>query len=1426
MILSVLAVLLGQLISYATATVGPLSMGESPTMMRDDIYVYYMDQLFDVTKTVGEVRFTTNTGWMRDYKTVLNTRQLEEYYQEVEAMEYINNNTFALVIDNNYAIIQYTDLEGINFTNHIDFNYYRLGANVTCQDIEIYAKTQKAYIACYDKEDFGVDPGQIFLIELDLTNTTYYRQIFVNQTKEYMIQHRIRLGVWSLPQNGVNETFLILYDQAIAGTQQWNNKWFRYFDKLDTGFANYQGLVDVSDTNPTMRTLYDIYAFNGQLLLIHSNINETATSIMACNFYDFNTSVYCFQNTRKVTTISFGYVGMSLLGNLVTMDFNTYTLRSCPVGSNFAATNWVDAANCEVFTNFPYIPECFIRSIEDNYHAKLIVWIQGDGSIAGITGWSREVNKTFNEQGTIGVLMNRQLYQATPQQITVRRLSYQSLLLNKTSLAFGQTTPVSITGTDNQNSSTIILNVLLMEESTDIIEFSPDHRLPEVSSYDQSTIYFPLVESDYVGNNLSFVPIISDNLAGFVSTNSYTTFPINIIFNFRRTGLPDFSEVSFTDNHAIAKDNQNRIFIFACGADEINLIRCDEVYSIAVTSKTKLMQYSRELIGYVFFTVQDDKVTTLFIYDPVSEITYYLEAPVLADDTHFLQKDNRCYIFMSVQAVGVVYQYYWSPASPQDFQPRANITAATSNMPYFCPNDIYDTWDGTQGYLEIVSYCYNVQVPDQRIFRYNVSQGFKMDDTFPINLDISHPLVCAIGDAYIIGSQINNTLEGRNQVSDESQFYYYLKDFGDFSKLLGIQCIQDSGMITVTYQDTQGKFGFFSLWGDSMKLASKRVHSVYRTFNPGTTSLQSFSVKGVLVHVAFDSQGASNFIMTLSKVPVVRIDFLSINQPNITGTMNLALRNGKSGGAATLPVNVTVTKMNNKVTIAPKSKNANIATNVSLEDYFTISGNVFNASLDDQRTNKSVTLSLVPRAVQYAKFAPKEVNQVVFQHIEAHGNYTIALHMDKSYASFFTIFTDNFVFQSVIQPRGGVQAFDFTPTLNGRCLIGYTTAPVSGERLNFILINGGFKISEFSATGTYSKLRFAIINNNDNYLLGGLNSNTGVLDVFLVNVTGSGVSSLKIYSMSGITDFDVTDAGSKISFFYLTPEATTLNSVLFSKANVKSTPFMADPINVESNHAYWLQSVSCVNEGASSSACIVNVVGNLMYEVVISPNSNGFNVTQIPKFGSYDGKYIYIDENYFAMRAVTSGVPREYAFLIWKRPSKGGDSSLWAGLPIDGAARPGTDITSGFTPFTLIQDNQGRSTLFAGTHNALNPLEFYTIDTFRLVSSQPNPNLLQVFMRSTGYQGATSETNDSLGAQLGQSDGSNNPSNNSSSSWWPWVVGGIALVIIAVIVFFMVSKGNSRDDDIYERGTEGGQYKSLQEKDRPTENPPVQRTEE
>jgi hypothetical protein len=1419
MILSALAVLLGHLLGYTNAIITPLSQGESPTMMTDDIYVYYMNQMFDVTQAVGDVRFTANAGWMRDYKTVLNIRQLEEYYQHIDAMEYINNNTFGMVIDNNNAIIQFTDLEGINFTNAIEFNYFRLGANVTCQDIEVYAKTQKAYIACYDKEDVGVDPGQIFLLELDMTNSSDVRKIYVNQTKDYMIQHRIRLGIWSLPQNGVNETFLILYDQAIAGTQQWRNQWFRYFDKLDTGFVQYGNLVDVTDTDPTMRTLYDIYSFNGQLLIIHSNINETATSIIACDFYDFNASVYCNQNTRKVTSISFGYVGLSLLGNLVTMDFNTYTLRSCPVGSNFAATNWVDVANCEVFPEFPYIAECFIRSIDDNYHAKLAVWIQGDGTIAGITGWSREVNKTFAEQGTIGVLMNRQLYQATANNVTVRRLSYQSLLINKTGLAFGQTNPVTIQASDAQGSaSPVILNILLMEDSREIIQFSPNHRLPEVSSYDQSTVYFPLVESDYVGNNLSFEPNIAPNLQGFVNTNSYTTFPINIIYNFRRTGLPDFNEVTFTDNHAIGKDNQNRIFVFSCGADEINLIRCDEVYSMSVSSKTKLMQYSRELGGYVFFTTQDDTTTTLMIYDPVSEDAFSLQAPFLADDTHFLQKDNRAYIFMSVQAIGVVYQYYWSPSSPQDFQQRFNITAANSNMPYFCPNDVYDTWDGTQGFLEIVSYCYNTQVPDQRIFRYNVSKDFKMDGTFPINLDISHPIVCAIGNSYIIGSAVNNTLEGRNQVSDESQFFYYLRDYGNFSQLLNIQCVPDSGMLTVTYFDTQGKFGFFSLWGDSMKLASKRIHSVYRNFNPGTTNLQSFSVKGVLVHVAFDNGGASNYIMTLSKVPVIRLDFLSINTNSITGTMNLVLRNGQTSGAATLPVNITLSKMNNKITVASKAKSNSLSANISLEDYFTITGSVFNASLDDQRPDRQVSLSLTQRATIYTTFVPKEVNQVIFQHIEAHGNYTIALHMDKSFASFFTIFNNNFVFQSVIQPRGGVQAFDFIPTNNGRCLIGYTTAPVSGERLNFILINGGFKVSEFSASGTYDKLRFGQVDSNDNYILGGLNSASGVLDIFGVNVTGNAVISFKLYTISGVTDFDVTDAGSKISFFYLTPEATSLNSLLFSKNNIKANPFIGDPINVETTHSYWLQTVSCVNEGASGSACIINVIGNLMYEVLVTPNSNGVSVTQVPKFGNYDGKYIYIDENYFAMRAVTASVPREYAFLIWKRPSKGGDGNLWAGVSIDGAARPGTDINSGFTPFTLIQDNTGQSTLFAGTHNPLNPLEFYTISTFRLVSSQANPNLLQVYLRTNGYQGYTSDTADSLGSQLGQSSG---------SSWWPWLVGGIALVVIALIVYFMVAtKNKSRENDLYERGTEGGQYKSLQEKDRPTENPPAPKSEE
>ena len=86
------------LVAKVCSVINPGKGFDKPVMMQGDSYVYYMNQVFDVSQAVGIPNFRTSAGQIRTYQTVLNSKQLTAGYAQVEAMEFINNQTFALVL--------------------------------------------------------------------------------------------------------------------------------------------------------------------------------------------------------------------------------------------------------------------------------------------------------------------------------------------------------------------------------------------------------------------------------------------------------------------------------------------------------------------------------------------------------------------------------------------------------------------------------------------------------------------------------------------------------------------------------------------------------------------------------------------------------------------------------------------------------------------------------------------------------------------------------------------------------------------------------------------------------------------------------------------------------------------------------------------------------------------------------------------------------------------------------------------------------------------------------------------------------------------------------------------------------------------------------------------------------------------------------
>lgn len=1374
-----------------------------------------MDRIFDLSKVKGTPSFMTNIGKIRNYTTPLATREFEAEHQKVEVVEYIDNSTFGVVLDNSMAVIQSVDLEGNRFTKSINFTYFEFGANIRCDDIEVFRPTNKGYVLCWDiEEDQQLPPGDIYLIEFDLDSPSNKRVLNVSQKDGFSAKFRLRLGLWNLPQGGVDETYIIIYDQGMSSTQVFGNKWIRVFDRIRLGSANYVGVVDLTAAFPSARSLYDIFYFNSQLLITTSIKGEETISMTSCSFYVANFSVYCNEDIKKTSNVSMGYIGLTNNRRWVQYNILTNNFITCDVGESFAKPDWI-SRNCEVISDMPQIPECFIRIVEDNWHAKVAVWVRPNGEYAGVSIHSRDLGKSWVEENTNGVLINNYLYVAEPNQLLIRRLATESLSITAKDLGKHETTVTVLASDDETKGESAVALIYLMDNAGDRVMFDEDHRLPEVDLYGGYDFLMPLTEDDYQGNNLSFSLKMDDSIQNYTKTKVYNSFPIEIIFTFRDTGLPDFVELSFTKNFAVGQDIQNRIFFFTCGSVEIDQVRCQEQQAFTAAPEQRLQKYSHEMINYVLAWTNEPGRVTVYIWDSTSNSVYskIISAASKADDVHSVTAKGKTWILVSFSDASEVKVFTWTPTNPSNFNQESSITKASSNMPYFCPTDIYDTYNPIKdgGYIEILSVCYHTEKLDQRVFRFTVG-SLIMVGAHPITLDLVHPQICAVGDSYIIASINQGIVVGKSQQFDENTFHFNLDFFADYHNLLGMNCVHRTGMATIYFEDKSHRLGYFNIWADTLRRANKRIQSTVTGIEAGAVNLDSFSFGDSILHVLYDNEGAARYFKTLSKAPLLRVtvENLSNQIDTITGNMTLTLKN-EASGTATIKNKVTIRKLLTDLKVEKNITQAEVKDNFQLEDHITIKGHVFNASLKgsinsvqsssspsgSQDDKNPPHLKLIQRANLVQEYIPQELTQALFQHIEAHGNITVALHMDKSYASFFTIFNQVSTYKGVVQPRDGVQSFDFGLVSGDRILIAYANAPVSGNKLKLMLLNNDATlVAEGSAPGrSYEKIRVVGVDSKDNTLIFALDLETQSLDMFYCTVGESSMSVVLLRTIHGVIDFDVTAPKEFINLYYLLDEAVAISHISWMRTDVKGKSISKGDIEFQrlaGDTKYWLRSVSCETDNDIQSSCVINTLGTVIFQFTIDYSGDITKKTYVlQKFGNFDGKNLYMDTNYIAMRAVSSTVPRQYAFLIWKRMDIGGDGLTYCGIEIEGDAPVGTDIYSFFTPFTMIKNSNESHLLYAGTHNPKRPLQFYKIGRFALNNSATKAQLSKVYLEINGVGGSISEvgTLDQFSVD------------EKYLKWWVPTLVVIGLLVAASAVYLTcIHKSHSEDENENEEG--------------------------
>lgn len=199
------------------------------------------------------------------------------------------------------------------------------------------------------------------------------------------------------------------------------------------------------------------------------------------------------------------------------------------------------------------------------------------------------------------------------------------------------------------------------------------------------------------------------------------------------------------------------------------------------------------------------------------------------------------------------------------------------------------------------------------------------------------------------------------------------------SKILGVHCVAESDMLVVFFEDENHQIGFFNLWGNSMKQGNKRVHSTLTGFPSGSVRLESFTMGDKVLHALYDNDNNIRYFATLAKEPVIRLDIHDVpSGSNIKGSISVFMKNSQDSGAKIFN-NVTLRSMDTSIKVTNKNINKGPNnTNYSLDDYMVLDGHVYNATLRDERSDRSSKVQILQRAHMYTSFTPSAFDQVIY----------------------------------------------------------------------------------------------------------------------------------------------------------------------------------------------------------------------------------------------------------------------------------------------------------------------------------------------------------------------------------------------------------------------------------------------------------------
>ena len=1384
--------------------------GQQPAIIyEEDKHLVGLEHAFDLSQIAYPAKVTVKGGEQgltngKGYTYQDPYFQKEYHYperQNLNFVKFLDNQTIAMVHDNHQVTIQSIELDGTSVSGRYWTKSFNLhGADVICEDIVLNQDRDVAYIGCQDKSSTELQPGAIWLYQVDMQTQETEKVLITDEQKDgWRIKHRLQLGLFRVPHPSANaeEQFLFLWDQGISiHSKTDSNRKFIYFESIDAGVAVFGGLVEADGA---FTALYDFVNYRDKIYITSRLKNNTEyISLLECEFRRGEEVLPC-DGAHVQTEVKHGLVGFFNTGQFFTFDRDKAEASVYDPNGEIGEPGFLQNP-VYTDTNLPMIEDenQWVRRYEGNEEHSIIHWSRTGGFDAGVVVISRResLRTSFLEKDTSGAILGNLYLSVQGNLLSIHRLGYPFYYAEGDRDLVPGENLVHITLEDKESTASGVLNITVLSNVWVPIEIG--HNLPYMDAYEGASFEVPFGLFEITsGNGIHFdLEFDNDLLQPFV-LNEYS---IDVVTQPVTPQRSKFREFNIMRGHILAQDYGARMYYYTCSSDEPREILCRKEFDIIIDDDSEHLQdtiFSHH--GVVFSWTKSTKHTTAYFFSKSQGFNRFRIEGVAggAVMTHNGQGDLLAIFAMKDR----VLVYMLNPNDHSEWDLIHTLHARNVRSEFFCPVEVKtDVFEPT--HFHVLSYC--PQQKDQRIIKlsYQDSSLVTIEGSVGIILETVAPNFCPMGSEYIIWSQgKTDSIYAVNEVQDIAVYQIPTDPKTGFRlrNINSIQCNSDIGQFTVISDGSaSGTKDISVFWGNRQVKGHLRME--HHVTDVVASRVESFSAFHGIAHVLYDKDGDISLLGTSTMGPLLRATVLYSDKLKNDTEVTMSIKTQSFLRFNTVTHPVVVRKPYTNLSVEVVGKPDDIVGAYDLEDFISIRGPVFHANLLGTHE-----MQLKERASLEARISTADSPefQFTFDHFRAYGTYAIGIEDDEfSTTSIVGFIADN-RFNSVYYSNR-VVSFDFAVWDFSKFFMVLSTLDHSGSRayLEALVWDSATKqrvlVHDEDFLSLCDSIKIAPMKGDD-YLVFCHEVHTETLDVVRARISSTSIKFESLYSLSTVYTWDIATQEESIYIYTSEVDSSVLRGTKVSRENGAFTNILP---STAGERNYHLGGIAAGAHNSTHNMIAIVTLGTRILDCVapIDSESVDLDCLSLDKYKDYDGLRVEIDKDYIIHYATTTVSSKDTAALLWKRRAPETMGQLFYAVDLSKynagrapafgdllarreaknlghamkmAQSKGTGVNS---RLGISKDDNGVTLLSVPTHMSKEPVHVYTIGDFEvIIPLDAEIEFDKVYLDLEGESSEPFTLEKVFKRESGTVD---------RFTWWPFALIVAVLLIIALSWFY------------------------------------------